>query len=70
MLCLTQGKSNSLPVRAGIVCQGKYLGSAFEMVNLFLYETVMKRLLNVFLGKNECDYHCSGGRAGAKTRCI
>lgn len=51
MLCLTQGKNNSFPVRAGIVFQGKYLGGAFKMVNLFLCETVRKRLLNVFLGK-------------------
>lgn len=51
--CLTQGKNNSsfFRIGAGIVCQGKYLGGAFKMVDLFLYETVMRRLLNGCLGK-------------------
>lgn len=45
------GKEQFCPYQRGIVCQGKYLGGALKMVNLFLHETVMRKLLNGFLGK-------------------
>jgi len=51
--CLTQGKYNSFPIRAGTVCQGKCLGGAFKMVNFFLGEMVLRSLLNSCLGEKK-----------------
>lgn len=38
------------------------------MVNLFLYEMMMRRILDSCLGKKKHGYHCIGGKAGAKNQ--
>lgn len=40
LLFLTQGKC--FHSTAGLVCQGKYLGAAFKVVNLFLYGLMVR----------------------------
>lgn len=47
---LTQGKC--FHSRAGLVCQDKYLGAAFKVVNLFLYGMMMRNHWIPAWGKN------------------
>lgn len=80
---LTQGKCNCFHSRAGMECQGKYLGAAFKVVNLFLYGIMMRNhapfvwKYSIILWNNDEEPPAWGkknlnvteGKAGVKTRC-
>lgn len=79
---LTQEKCNCFRSRAGVECQGKYLGAAFKVVNLFLYGIIMRNhapfvwRYSIILWNNDEEPPAWGkknlnvteGKAGVKTR--